>query len=508
MPPIGEGQHAATYRVPEPLHADRLLYTLASGPLIAGVLLLGRTVFRRPLPTSMPTKTSYWLHRSGIISALLVPLAANTAYCNGRLHSRILERVGIDFTPFRWWKRSDRLTQDDGFLIGGIAGLVLSNRALSIQALSKGYRSLTHLGAFCAGGTTGSAMVPIAYSLRHPGETKDYVAKSLACDKMEEDRLKTLHTLSQNETFMDSLSPWIKKHSSMARFRTKHPTNAPCSEMSWLRGCDEYHLLHTHMEKSVKERSPQTLQYPSDAAQLELESLKREASFLAAQMRPRAITIRDADNYKQVSDRLRGSWRDTVMEYTVLLAAQCTVLCEIAAWELHEDPSRSIHDVIASANPDAHYIAYHDPERSIRAFEGMQQGLQTMGWWRKMAMHSLVGFEVCWFSSGDISLSLPRLYVKTSSRYLHWFYLAETTLQEQHIFMPASESTLLSCQMSVSIFSSMWTSAGLFPNWTPRRLCDTTLHPLHAENSTSIIDYLLAPTSENDEETVAAHIES
>lgn len=159
----------------------------------------------------------------------MVPLAARNAYCNDRLHSRILDRKGVNAMPFRRWKRSDSLTQEDGFLVGAIIGLMLGKRALSIQALSKGYQRFTQLGSSCAGGSAGSLMAAFTYSLRHPERSKDHLAKSRVRDEIEEDRLKALNQLSQNETFMESLSPWVRNHSSIVRFWTKHLKNAPCA---------------------------------------------------------------------------------------------------------------------------------------------------------------------------------------------------------------------------------------------------------------------------------------
>lgn len=67
------------------------------------------------------------------------------------------------------------------------------------------------------------------------------------------------------------------------------------------------------------------LHYHGDTAQLDLDldlkALKREASLLTAHIRPRAIEIRDTQNYKPASERVRIS--DADVEHRVLLEAQC-----------------------------------------------------------------------------------------------------------------------------------------------------------------------------------------
>ena len=100
---------------------------------------------------STPSKTAYWLHRSGVASIVLLLIAARRSHCNDIVQTSVLVRDDIAAAPFRWWQRNDSFTMDDGLLLGGISGIVLVRRSRNLQHLSRGMRFFARFEAVCAG---------------------------------------------------------------------------------------------------------------------------------------------------------------------------------------------------------------------------------------------------------------------------------------------------------------------------------------------------------------------
>jgi hypothetical protein len=101
------------------------------------LLVLGRVILRRPLPAQFPTKTTYWLNQSGIFTAIFLPFAAYQSYSEVTFTSRALEHARISHsTPFRWCVRTDFISPDDGMLLGGLAGGLISFRSVALRSLS------------------------------------------------------------------------------------------------------------------------------------------------------------------------------------------------------------------------------------------------------------------------------------------------------------------------------------------------------------------------------------
>ena len=335
------------------------------------------------------TKTAYWLHRGGVVSTILVPLAAERAYCNNTVHTSILANEGITAARFRWWERSKSFNMDEGLLLGGVVGLITANRTRSIRGLSQGFRLFAQLGAAFAGDTLASLATIVVHEMRHDTGSKDYVTKAQEKSRMEADRLEFLYKIRRDSAFMDSLSPWAKANSSISRRQCQCSNDTPPAKVSWLNP-NEYERMHRRIQQNLDSLAGR--QTWGDAALLEnrVDELKKEASYLAARMRTRCLLIQaQAHTHQSVLDCLRIS--DTDIEHTVFMMLQQRLLSEIAALEVRKDPGFSVHDLMASLDPDAPYIEHHVPERSIKVLEEFERRPPVLGWISHVVVRMFVG---------------------------------------------------------------------------------------------------------------------
>jgi hypothetical protein len=142
-------------RSPELHVANQFTALTIISPGLAAVLLLGRALIRRPLLT-VPTMAAYFYTGTGFLATFgLAPLVAYGNYFENSLNSCIFQYENINPKPFQLWQKSEGFTHDNAALIGGIAGLFLSSRARSLQALSFGHRQIGLLGAVCAWSAAG-----------------------------------------------------------------------------------------------------------------------------------------------------------------------------------------------------------------------------------------------------------------------------------------------------------------------------------------------------------------
>ncbi len=253
------------------------------------VLLIGRTVLRRPL-LSVPTKSAYFCTRAGFATIATAPLVAVSAYYDRLLNASILRYGGITPPKYKFWQNSQGFTADDAMIVGGIGGLLLSFRLRGLQSLSFGYRQFGRLGAI----STGTLIGYVPFQLQSVGSESPFMQKSRY------ERAIAYRKLNDDPKFNESLPPKFAKPiwKRTARYEydalkydslTEDQKAVLCPTMvySWL-DVRSYDML---CEADVA--IPVQWQYPESASPAEKrDHMLKEIQFVAAKIRPHSHYMR------------------------------------------------------------------------------------------------------------------------------------------------------------------------------------------------------------------------
>jgi hypothetical protein len=329
------------------------------------LLVLGRVILRRPLPAQFPTKTTYWLNQSGIFTAIFLPFAAYQSYSEVTFTSRALEHARISHsTPFRWCVRTDFISPDDGMLLGGLAGGLISFRSVALRSLSSYGRYFARLGATSTG-------VFLGLIFRCLGEARikeheDYVHEThVALWNLQQDVSFTAKLNFGERMHLRSAIGQAANNMRIIEARTKNwsPFKKPenmSMPLSWLDSGAHAAIIHCAslakpLSTGIMDDYFATISSPAER----LDNATKEASFIAALLKPQCIALVNRD----------PSARGQSDIYASLQSVQFKLILVILAFKRQSDPNYSVEQVLAAIDPEAEHVERHVPPASIAYLE-------------------------------------------------------------------------------------------------------------------------------------------
>jgi hypothetical protein len=318
----------------------------------ASLWVLGRTILRRPLPPQFRTKTTYWRNQTGIYTAVLLPLAAIQSYSEVTFAPRVLEHERIAIvTPIRSGVRTGYFSPDDGTLLGGLAGWLISFQYVALQSLSSYGRRFARLGATSTGIFLGGILAN-EWTFRRLGEARirehgnSVRATHAALWNLQHDAsfMATLnlgegvHLQSAIKQAAGNLRIIEARTKSWSPFKDPEKPENTSMALSWLdSGVYAAILYHASLAANPPSSGAApdidimgnyfaTIESPAER----LDTMTKEACFIATRLQPQRVTLADRD----------PSARGRSDAYASLLTVQSNLI--LTSWPSNDKETQTI----------------------------------------------------------------------------------------------------------------------------------------------------------------------
>ena len=292
----------------------------------------------------------------------MAPLMVFLMYGDNRLSTNVLKHQGIVATPFRWWERSAGFTYDSGMLLGGAAGLVLGSRSLSVRSLSSLSQQWARLGAASAGGTLGVMSASWLHLYHHGTAALEDLTHRKS--QIEASRHQIFAKLNRDTTFTDTLGVSARVYlflQARMAFAPLLEDKASSSPIEWLDPAS-FEFMIRSSERGFQPLSDWEFGDATTTPEEVLDLMFREASSLAAHIRPRAHALH---KLKVTSKVETPGYRFIALELSSLTVMQTDLVHKILALRAQQDPEVTFFQVLQSLEPDAPFVKHHIPMSSI-----------------------------------------------------------------------------------------------------------------------------------------------